>query len=77
MWWGDRNGRVVTSGMSAGSIPATLYTFVVSSASIGVSGGRIDAIARASSVFPLPGGPVISTLCPPAAATSSARFACS
>jgi uncharacterized membrane protein len=32
---------------------------------------------RASSVLPEPGGPVINTLCPPAAATSSARLTCS
>ena len=37
----------------------------------------MDGIARASSVLPLPGGPVISILWPPAAATSSARLACS
>ena len=33
--------------------------------------------ARARSVLPAPGGPVINTLCPPAAAISSARLACS
>src|SRR2546427_3926805 len=30
---------------------------------------------RASIVLPLPGGPIMRMLCPPAAATSSARFA--
>ena len=30
---------------------------------------------RAISVLPLPGGPIIKTLCPPAAAISSARLA--
>jgi len=29
---------------------------------------------RAMMVLPLPGGPINSRLCPPAAATSSARF---
>ena len=48
---------------------------VVSSASPGDSGGRIVGIRRASIVFPEPGAPIISTLCPPAAAISSARLA--
>ena len=34
-------------------------------------------MARASRVLPAPGGPTISTLCPPAAATSRARLTCS
>jgi hypothetical protein len=34
-------------------------------------------MARASRVLPAPGGPIISTLCPPAAATSRARLTCS
>ena len=40
-----------------------------------VSSGRIEGIRRASIVFPEPGTPTIRTLCPPAAAISSARFA--
>ena len=40
-----------------------------------MSGGRIPANRRASIVLPDPGGPTIRTLCPPAAATSSARLA--
>ncbi len=40
-------------------------------------GGRIDGSRRASIVFPQPGGPTKSRLCPPAAAISSARFAAS
>jgi len=63
--------------VSAGSIPATLYIFVTSRDSSIVIPGRIVGVARASSVFPAPGGPTITTLCPPAAATSSARFTCS
>ena len=31
-------------------------------------------MARASRVLPAPGGPIISMLCPPAAATSSGAF---
>ncbi len=42
-----------------------------------VSGGRTPASRLASMVLPEPGGPIISTLCTPAAATSSARFAVS
>jgi len=41
------------------------------------SGGRMPGRRRASIDFPEPGGPMSSTLCCPAAATSSARFACS
>ena len=37
------------------------------------SGGRIEGSRRAAIDLPAPGGPVISRLCPPAAATSSAR----
>ena len=44
-------------------------------ASAAVIGGRIDGIRRASIVFPDPGGPIIITLWPPAAAISNARLA--
>jgi hypothetical protein len=47
----------------------------VSSASENVNGGRIPDSRRASIVLPDPGGPTNNTLCPPAAATSRARFA--
>ena len=50
---------------------------LVSSASVGVSGGRIEGMRAASIDLPEPGGPHMSILCPPAAATSSARFALS
>ena len=46
---------------------------VTSSASSRVSGGRIPGSRRASIVLPVPGGPASSTLCSPAAASSSAR----
>ena len=39
-----------------------------------VIGGRMDGPRRASIVLPEPGDPIISTLCPPATATSSAVF---
>ena len=74
VWCGDLNGRSVISGLSFGSASATEYIFVTSIASGCVSGGRTDGSALASSVFPDPGGPLISRLWLPAAATSSARF---
>ena len=55
----------------------TLYILVTSRDSCEVIRGKMEGIARASRVFPAPGGPLISRLCPPAAATSRARFACS
>jgi len=45
-----------------------------SSASSSVISGRIPGRQRAIIVLPLPGGPIISTLWPPAAAISSARL---
>jgi hypothetical protein len=48
---------------------------VASIASSNDNGGRMPGNRRASIVLPAPGGPIISRLCPPAAATSSARRA--
>ena len=48
---------------------------LVSNASAAVSGGSIDGRRAASMDFPAPGGPIISRLCAPAAAISSARLA--
>ena len=59
------------------SSPATDATIDTSSASDGSSGGRIPGRQAASSDLPAPGGPLISRLCPPAAAISSARLATS
>ena len=47
-----------------------------SSASASDSGGSNDGRRCASIDFPVPGGPVNSSECPPAAAISSARLAC-
>ena len=58
-----------------GSMPPTLYILVTSKASWLVMEGRIVGIARASKVFPPPGGPTKSRLWAPAAATSKARLA--
>ena len=63
------------SGRSGGSTPATEWIRITSSASRGSSGGRIDGSRRPSIVLPVPGGPASSRLCPPAAASSSARRA--
>jgi hypothetical protein len=50
---------------------------VVSIDSAAESGGRIVGIRFASIVLPPPGGPTMTQLCPPAAATQTARFAAS
>ena len=60
-------------GRPGGSVPATEWIRVTSSASSRVSGGRIPGRRRPSIVLPVPGGPARSTLCSPAAASSSAR----
>ena len=75
VWCGARNGRRTTSDSRAFSTPATEWMRVTSSASSGVRGGRMDGIRRASIVLPAPGDPTMSRLCPPATATSIARFA--
>ena len=74
VWWGDRNGRSVSSPLG-GTVPATEWIRVDSSASANVMSGKMVGMQRAISVLPEPGGPIISTLCPPAAAISSARLA--
>ena len=48
-----------------------------SSASSKLNGGSIPETRWASIVLPDPGGPIMRTLCNPAAATSMPRFACS
>ena len=64
----------MTSGRPGGSSPATLYTRVTSTASSMVSAGMMLGRRRASMVLPAPGGPLMSTLWPPATAISSTRF---
>ena len=63
------------SPTSAGSWPAIEWIFVHSTASSKHISGRTPRRRRASIVLPAPGGPVISRLCPPAAAISMARRA--
>ena len=63
--------------LPSASWPATECTMLTSSASAGSSGGRSAGSRAASIDLPAPGGPSISRLWPPAAATSSARLAVS
>ncbi len=74
---GERKGLCLISGVSGGRRPLTLYILVTSNASSVVIGGSMEERARASIVLPLPGGPHIIMLWPPAPATSSARLTCS
>ena len=55
----------------------TEWIWVVSNDSARVMSGRIPGRRRASMDLPEPGGPDMSTLWPPAAAISKARFTCS
>ena len=73
-WCGARNGRDRSTPRPARS-PATECSWVASSASSRDRLGRIVVMRRASIVLPAPGEPIMSTLCPPAAATSRARRA--
>ena len=74
VWCGERKGREVIKEWLFWIFPATEWIFVVSKASSIVMGGRIVGNLRASMVFPEPGEPIMIMLCPPAAATSIARF---
>ena len=69
-------GAARSAGRSSSS-PAIEAIIDTSRSSAGDSGGRIDGSRLASIDLPAPGGPTISRLWPPAAATSSARLAVS
>ena len=77
VWCGERNGRWRSSEPPGGRRPAIEWIFVASSASSSDIGGRIDGMQRASIDLPVPGGPTMSRLWPPATATSTARLAIS
>ena len=62
-------------GSPVESNPRTLWIRLVSRVSAMVMGGRIPGRRMASILFPVPGLPTMITLCPPAAAISSARRA--
>ena len=74
VWCGSRNGRLEISPLPSPSFPATECILVVSRLSPNDSGGRMEGRRFASMDFPLPGAPTNRMLCPPAAATSNARF---
>jgi len=62
VWWGERNGRMVTSASLRLNLPATEWILVVSSASSMLNGGSMDGSRFASMVLPDPGGPMRITL---------------
>jgi len=68
-------GALADEPLPGSRTPATLWIFVVSSASSKVSGGRMVGMRLASMVLPEPGGPIINMLWPPAQAISMARLA--
>ena len=74
VWCGLRNGRWEMSDVPLPSFPATEWICVVSRLSASDSGGRMLGRRFAIIDLPLPGGPIMMMLWPPAAATSSARF---
>ena len=76
-WCGARKGRDNTSVSLGPNSPATEWILVAASASSGLRSGRMPGSRRANMVLPAPGGPIMSRLWPPAAATSRARLACS
>ncbi len=62
VWWGARNGRVVTNAVRLPVRPATLWMRMVSMASAKVITGRMVVSRRASIDLPAPGGPRRRTL---------------
>ena len=61
LWCGLRNGRARLIRPPS-SVPATLATIDVSSASVGVSSGNMPGRQLAISDLPAPGGPTINLL---------------
>jgi hypothetical protein len=73
VWCGARNGR--TPHASAEKRAASEAITAEASASSSESGGRMPGRRCASIDLPVPGGPIRSSECAPAAAIASARFA--
>ena len=73
VWCGERNGRCQQRATSFIAAPAAEWTPSISRSSSASGAGRMVGIRLAMSDFPEPGGPIIKRLCPPAAATSTAR----
>ena len=63
--------RIAVAGGRIEMQAATLAIIEVSSASVGVSGGRIPGRQLASRLLPAPGGPIISKLQPPVSCLSA------
>ena len=74
VWCGERNGGVTRRLRGRSSSPATDAMLATCSMSAYGSGGSNPASRSASMLLPLPGGPIIRRLWPPAAATVSARL---
>ena len=74
VWCGERKGRSSTTGLALLVSPATEWISVVCSISARLMSGSMEVMRLASMLLPAPGGPTMSMLCPPAAATSSARL---
>ena len=74
-WCGARNGGSATSGLPGREQARDRVDSRHLERLAAVSAGRIPGSRRASIVFPVPGGPISSRLCAPAAAISSARRA--
>ena len=75
VWCGARKGRSVSRPAPGGKHSGDAVDLRGLERFGKVSRGRMPASRLASIVLPEPGGPIISTLCVPAAATSSARLA--
>jgi site-specific DNA recombinase len=73
VWCGARNGRFFQFSILKPLVPRDCSA-AVSRASSSLMGGRMPGKRAASMLFPVPGGPTMSRLWPPAAATSSARL---
>jgi hypothetical protein len=61
VWWGARNGRVMTRAVRAPVRPATRWMRVVPRASARGVAGRMVVSRRASIDVPAPGGPIRRT----------------
>ncbi len=75
VWCGALNGLEVIIPSLLSNSPAMLCILVTSNASAKVKSGKIPEKHFASIVLPEPGGPIIKTLWPPAAAISNALLA--
>ena len=75
VWCGERKGRCATIGDSGPRQARDGVDLRGLEHLARLISGRMPGMRFASILLPAPGGPIMSTLCPPAAATSSARLA--